>query len=80
MAVITRNPLDTRTTLRTAGAFIAIFSLVMGMLVLFVIPGACSFIGSLELLILSFLFVLGSIVFLAGTAFSWKRQRGKLNK
>jgi hypothetical protein len=75
MAVVTRHPTGTNDVLRIAGAFVAIFSLVMGMLILFVIPGACSFVGSLELLMLGFLFILGVIAFLWGTAVSWNGRR-----
>ena len=75
MAVINQNLPDT-SMLRIGGGVVAAFSVVMGMLILFVIPSACSFVVSLQLLILSFLFVLGSIAFLAGTAFSWKRRKG----
>ena len=71
MAVITRHPTGTNDVLRIAGAFVAVFSLVVGMLVLFVIPGSCSFVGGLELLMLSLLFILGVITFLLGAALSW---------
>ncbi len=76
MAVITQSPMGNSSIVRTAGAFVAIFSLVVGMLVLFVIPGACTFVGSLQLLILGFLFILGAVAFAVGTAFSRKRRTG----
>lgn len=52
--------------LRLTGGFVAVFSLVMGLLVLFVIPGACSFLGGLQLVILTLLFITGSLGFLVG--------------
>ncbi len=62
--------------LRIAGGFIAIFSLVMGLLVLFVIPGACSFLGGLELIILAFLFIGGGLTYGIGEVLS--RKKGKV--
>ncbi len=63
----TFNPnLTGKELLRLAGGFVAVFSLVMGLLVLFVIPGACSFLGGLQLVILALLFVMGSLGFLIG--------------
>lgn len=78
MAVITQSPIGSSPSsmLRIAGAFVAVFSLVVGLLVLFAIPVACSFLGSLQLLILGTLFVLGVIAFLAGTAISRKNRKG----
>ncbi len=63
----TFNPnLTGKELLRLAGGFVAVFSLVMGLLVLFVIPGACSFLGGLQLVILALLFILGGLGFLVG--------------
>ncbi len=78
MAVIAQDPIGSSpsSVLRIAGAFTAIFGLVMGMLVLFVIPGACSFLGGLQLLILTALFVLGVSAFLVGTILSRKSRKG----
>lgn len=61
--------------LRIVGGFVAIFSLVMSLLVLFVIPGACSFVGSLQLIILSFLFIGGVFSFLLGEILSRKKEK-----
>lgn len=69
MAVIGRHINGTGEVLRVAGAFIAAFSLVMGLLVTFVIPGACSFLGGLELIILGFLFIIGVLAFIFGQIF-----------
>lgn len=79
MAVITQDPIGSSPSsiLRIAGAFTAIFSLVMGMLVLFVIPSACTFLGGLELLILTALFVFGVSAFLVGTILSRKSRKGQ---
>ena len=54
--------------LRIGGAFTVVFSLVVGLLVLFVIPGACSFVSGLELIILGFLFIVGVATFFLGNA------------
>jgi len=66
MAVIGRpiDMNDTNMVLRITGAFISIFSLAVGLLILFAIPIACSFVGSLQLVILGFLFVIGLLTFL----------------
>ncbi len=63
--------------LRIGGAFTAVFSLAMGLLVLFVIPGACSFVGSLQILILGSLFVIGGLAFLFGRALLGRQRRYK---
>ncbi len=62
--------------LRIAGAFIAVFSLVVGLLVLFVIPGACTFLSGLQLIILTFLFVVGILIFFFGNTLLRKKRRG----
>ncbi len=59
--------------LRIGGAFTAVFSLVVGLLVLFVIPGACSFVSGLQLIILGFLFVVGTFAFFLGNALLRKK-------
>ncbi len=78
MAVTAQSPIGSSPSsiLRIAGAFIAIFSVVVGMLVLFVIPSACTYLGGLELFILTALFVLGVSAFLVGTVLSRKRRKG----
>ncbi len=63
-----QNPTSSSLLLRTGGAFTAVFSLVVGLLVLFVIPGACSFVSGLELIILGFLFIVGVASFFLGNA------------
>ena len=60
--------------LRTGGAFTAITSLAMGLLFLFVIPIACSFVGSLLLIILGFLFIAGLLSFFLGNALMWRSR------
>ena len=69
MAVIRRPINGTRDVLRIGGGFTAIFSLAMGLLVLFVIPSACSFLGGIELVILGFLFIIGVLAFIVGKVF-----------
>ncbi len=59
--------------LRIGGAFTALFSLVVGVLVLFVIPGACTFVSGLQLIVLGFLFVAGVLAFLLGN--TWLRKK-----
>ena len=63
--------------LNIGGIFIIIFSVVVGSLVLFVIPGACSFVSSLLLLILGFFLLVGVLTFLTGKVLSRRNKRGK---
>ncbi len=62
--------------LRIGGAFTAVFSLAIGLLVLFVIPGACSFVSGLQLILLGLLFVVGVLAFLIGNALL-RKKRGR---
>ncbi len=64
--------------LRIAGAFTAIFSLAVGLLVLFVIPSACSFVSGLLLIFLGFLFIIGGLAFLLGSVML-RRKRVESN-
>jgi hypothetical protein len=48
------------------GIVLAVFSVVVGLLVLFVIPGGCAFLGGLELVILAGLLLAGVFTWLAG--------------
>lgn len=77
MAIIQRPINDTGTILRFGGGFTAIFGLVMGLLVLFLVPSACTFIGSLQLAILGLLFLGGLFVFLFGLVLSHRKVRPK---
>ncbi|MBI4285467.1 MAG: hypothetical protein HY670_06160 [Chloroflexi bacterium] len=63
--------------LRIGGAFTAVFAVVTGLLVLFVIPGACAFLSGLELLILGFLFIAGLAVFLIGQILHRKKRQAR---
>ncbi len=74
MAIISQN-LAGNNLLRIGGAFTAVFSLVVGLLVLYVIPSACSFFTSLELLILGFLFIGGVLTFLVGLLLSRRKAK-----
>ncbi len=58
------------------GAVIAGFSVVMGLLVLFVIPGACNFLGGLALILLGFLFIMGVVASLLGLVLLRRRKVG----
>lgn len=74
MAVIER-PLAGSTALRVGGAFTAVFSVVVGVIILFALPVACSFVGGLELIILGFLFIIGVLAFFIGVVLSWRKRR-----
>ena len=73
-----QNPTSSSLLLRTGGAFTAVFSLVMGLLVLFVIPSACSFLSGLELIILGFLFIVGVASFFLGNALLRRKMGQRL--
>ena len=75
MATIQKPINDTGTILLIGGAFTVVFSLVVGLLVLFVIPVACIFVSGLQLLFLGFLFIIGVIGFFLGNALSRKKIR-----
>ncbi len=60
--------------LRIGGAFTAVFSLVVGLLILFAIPGACTFVSGLQLIFLGFLFIIGVLTFFLGNALSRKKR------
>ena len=77
MALIQRPLNDTGTILRIGGGFTAIFSLAMSLLILFVIPIAFTFIGSLQLVILGLLFLGGLLVFLFGLVLSRRKAKPK---
>jgi hypothetical protein len=57
------------------GAVMIAFSVVMGVLVLFVISSVCPSVSGLQLLFLSLLFVIGGITFLLGIAFGRKKRK-----
>jgi len=61
--------------LRLVGGFLAVFSVVVGVLILFVIPSACSFVGSIQLVMLGFLFVGGVTSFIFGQAMSRRKAK-----
>jgi hypothetical protein len=72
--MIIRRPItSTSDVLRIGGGFTAAFSLAMGLLVLFS-PFGCTFVGSLQLLVLSFLFIIGGLIFFLGQALIWKKR------
>ncbi len=75
--MIRQDTITNISLLRLGGAFTAVFSLVMGIFILFVIPIACSFVGSLQLLILGFLFVGGVLAFLFGVVLSREKRKAK---
>ncbi|MFQ6121435.1 MAG: hypothetical protein ACE5LA_00015 [Dehalococcoidales bacterium] len=61
--------------LRIGGAFLAVFSVVVAALILYVIPIACSFVGNLQLVVLGFLFVGGVLSFFVGQGLARRRRR-----
>ncbi len=73
MALISQN-IEGNNLLRITGAVVAAFSLVMGALIFFVIPSACSFLSSLGLLILGFLFIGGLAALLLGQVLVWRKK------
>lgn len=74
------RPQNTIDLIRLTGAFVAAFSFVMGLLVLFVIPGGgCSFLGGIELLMLAFLFLIGLSLFLFGHIRIWRKRKNDAN-
>ena len=77
LSYIGGNGSSNSSILRLGGAITAIFSLVMGLLVLFVIPSACTFVGSLQLVILALLFIGGLLVFLFGLFLSHRKVKPK---
>ena len=74
-----RQNLAGSSLLHIGGAFTAVFSLVVGLLVLFVIPSACTFVSGLQLIILGFLFVVGVVAFFLGNALLRKKREVETN-
>ncbi len=72
--MIKQNPVGS-SLLRIGGAFTAVFSLVVGLLVLFVIPGACNFVSGLQLIFLGFLFIIGALAFFLGAVLSRQKRK-----
>ena len=62
---------------RVGGASKAIFSVAVGALLL-ATPIACSFVGSLQLLVLGFLFMVGVAALLLGTVMSRRNRRVRM--
>ncbi len=60
------------------GVFTAAFSAVVGAIILFATPIACTFVGSLQLLILGFLFLIGVSALLIGVAMSRKSKKTRV--
>lgn len=63
--------------LRITGAVVALCSLILGLLVVFVVPSSCSFVSALALVTLFFLFIIGGSVFLIGQLLSWRKHKLK---
>ncbi len=63
---------STSRILTILGTVLVIFSVVISVLVLYVIPSACNFVGSLQLLLLGFMFVGGVITLIIGRVLAHK--------
>lgn len=76
MAVIPKpiSTNDTGALLRTVGGLIVVFSLIGGLLVMFVMPDTYPFVAGLQLLILGFLMIIGAISFLLGNVLIHKKK------
>lgn len=72
-----QNNIVSDNLLSTGGAAVMIFSAVMGLLVWFVVPSSCSVVGSLQILVLGFLFILGGFAFLLGKVLLWRHNRAQ---
>ena len=71
--MVAQNP-SRQHVLHVGGLFITIFSLVMVLLSLFVLPSACSFVGGLQVVFLAFMLIVGIVILLlANTVFRNKR-------
>ena len=76
--MINQEPLiEQRTTsgdlLCIGGGIAAAFGLAIGLLLLFVMPGACTFLSGLQLTFMGFLFIAGIISFLLGRVLLWRK-------
>ncbi len=58
------------------GAGVAVFSLLAGLIIFFT-PSSCSFIGSIQLLMLAFLFIAGLITLISGLPSYLKARTGR---
>jgi len=70
----TQNLTSNISLLRLVGGFVAAFSAAAGAIVLFAVPSACSFVGSLQLFWLAVLFVAGVITFAIGQIMQHRRR------
>ena len=64
MAVI-RQTVPNISTLRIAGLILIAFSAIVGPLILFATPIGCTIVGSIQLLIFGFLFIIGIAILVA---------------
>ena len=71
---ITGSPNNMEMT-RLVGGFIAVSSFGMGLIFMFAVPIACTFVGSLGLVMLTLLFIAGLCVFLVGQVKIWRKRR-----
>jgi len=60
--------------LRLGGVLTSVFSLAMGLLIL-IIPTANTYVGSVQLLILGVLFLVGVLLFFLGQFLKWKKRK-----
>lgn len=73
---VNREQLTTGQILNILGIFTTVFSVGIGLLVLYVIPASCSWLTNLEMGILTLLFFGGLGAFIAGRVLIRREKRG----
>jgi len=63
--------------IRITGAVVALFSLAVGALVMFVLPSRCSFVTSIVLVMMFLTLIGGGVTFLVGQFLLWRERRLK---
>lgn len=70
-----QDKVDLGSVLRLGGVFSIVFSVVVGALIMFIAPLACSAVGGLSLLFLGLLFLVGLAALFAGLLLSRRSRR-----
>ena len=60
---------------RNSGGLAALFSLAVVLLILFVLPAACSVVFGFQVVIFAFVFILGILAFIVGQTMVWFKKR-----
>ena len=60
---------------RNGGGLAALFSLALVLLILFVVPAACSVVFGFQVIIFAFVFILGLLAFMVGQTMIWFKRR-----